>query len=99
MAKRLRDVCALPENEPLWRAGRGFVVRDLPWTEEKTREICQPIGTNRAIGHAPDTGLQARFIAKPRISGFSHHFSYKQTRFHYKQSAFAYKQAGFDYDQ
>ena len=27
MAKRLRDVCALPESEPLWRAGRGFVVR------------------------------------------------------------------------
>jgi hypothetical protein len=34
MAKRLRDVCALPESEPLWRAGRGFVVRDLPWTVE-----------------------------------------------------------------
>jgi hypothetical protein len=28
MAKRLRDVCVLPESEPLWRAGRGFVVRD-----------------------------------------------------------------------
>ena len=26
MAKRLRDVCGLPESEPLWRAGRGFVV-------------------------------------------------------------------------
>jgi Restriction endonuclease len=39
MAKRLRDVCGLPESEPLWRAGRGFVVRDLPWTEEKLRII------------------------------------------------------------
>jgi hypothetical protein len=39
MAKRLRDVCGLPESEPLWRAGRGFVVRDLPWTEEKSRAI------------------------------------------------------------
>jgi hypothetical protein len=28
MAKRLRDVCALPESEPLWRAGRGCVVRE-----------------------------------------------------------------------
>jgi hypothetical protein len=37
MARRLRDVCALPESEPLWRAGRGFVVRDLPWTVEKLR--------------------------------------------------------------
>jgi hypothetical protein len=30
MARRLRDVCGLPESEPLWHAGRGFVVRDLP---------------------------------------------------------------------
>jgi hypothetical protein len=27
MAKRLRDVCGLPESEPLWHAGRCFVVR------------------------------------------------------------------------
>jgi len=39
MAKRLRDVCKLREDEALWRAGRGFVVRDLPWTEEKLRAI------------------------------------------------------------
>jgi hypothetical protein len=39
MARRLRDVCALPESEPLWRAGRSFVVRDLPWTVEKLRVI------------------------------------------------------------
>ncbi|MFN0069207.1 MAG: hypothetical protein ACKVYV_16425 [Limisphaerales bacterium] len=39
MAKRLRDVCGLPEDEPLWKIGRGFVVRDLPWTPEKLRAI------------------------------------------------------------
>jgi site-specific DNA-methyltransferase (adenine-specific) len=39
MAKRLRDVCKLPEDEKQWRAGRGFVVRDLPWTEKQLREI------------------------------------------------------------
>lgn len=39
MAKRLRDVCGLPESEPLWKTGRGFVVRDLPWTEDKLRAI------------------------------------------------------------
>jgi hypothetical protein len=39
MAKCLRDVCSLLESEPLWRAGRGFVVRDLPWTVEKLRVI------------------------------------------------------------
>lgn len=39
MAKRLRDVCGLRESEPLWKTGRGFVVRDLPWTEAKLREI------------------------------------------------------------
>ena len=39
MAKRLRDVCGLPENEKLWRVGRGFVVRDLPWSEKQLRTI------------------------------------------------------------
>ena len=41
MAKRLKDkhVCGFPENEDLWAIGRGFIVRDLPWTEEKLRAI------------------------------------------------------------
>ncbi|NQU63303.1 MAG: hypothetical protein HQ517_03320, partial [SAR324 cluster bacterium] len=39
MAKRMRDVCHIKEDEKLWKIGRGFVVRDLPWTEKKLREI------------------------------------------------------------
>jgi DNA modification methylase len=39
MAKRLRDVARLSENETLWRSGRGFVVRDLPQTEQQLRRI------------------------------------------------------------
>ncbi|HUT57134.1 MAG TPA: DNA methyltransferase [Phycisphaerae bacterium] len=39
MAKRLRDVCHVREDEDLWRAGRGFIVRDLPWTEQQLRKI------------------------------------------------------------
>ncbi len=39
MAKRLRDVCGMKEDEKLWRVGRGFIVRDLPWSEKKLREI------------------------------------------------------------
>lgn len=39
MAKRLRDVCHLREDEALWKTGRGFVVRDLPWSEEQLRKI------------------------------------------------------------
>ena len=39
MAKRLRNVCGVKEDEKLWRIGRGFVVRDLPWTIEKLRAI------------------------------------------------------------
>ncbi|MCX6906538.1 MAG: DNA methyltransferase, partial [Verrucomicrobia bacterium] len=41
MAKRLKDkrVCGMPEDEELWAIGRGFIVRDLPWTEEKLRAI------------------------------------------------------------
>lgn len=38
MAKRLRDVCGVPENESLWKAQRGFVVRDLPKTEAQLRK-------------------------------------------------------------
>jgi len=34
MAKRLRDVCKLREDEDSWHAGRGFVVRDLPLAQE-----------------------------------------------------------------
>jgi site-specific DNA-methyltransferase (adenine-specific) len=39
MAKRLRDVCKLREDETLWRAGRGFVVRDLPRSIEQLRAM------------------------------------------------------------
>ena len=39
MAKRLRDYCHIKEDDKLWRNGRGFVVRDLPWTIEKLRAI------------------------------------------------------------
>ena len=39
MAKRPRDVCKIREDETLWRSGRGFVVRDLPWTADKLRQL------------------------------------------------------------
>ena len=39
MAKRLRDSCGLTENERLWKIGRGFVVRGLPWTEAQLRKL------------------------------------------------------------
>jgi SAM-dependent methyltransferase len=39
MAKRLRDACKLREDENYWRHGKGFVVRNLPWTERQLRDI------------------------------------------------------------
>lgn len=39
MADRLRKDCKMLEDEKEWRAGRGFVVRDLPWTEAQLRKI------------------------------------------------------------
>jgi hypothetical protein len=39
MAKRLRSVCGLREDENLWKSGRGFIVRDLQWSAEKLRTI------------------------------------------------------------
>jgi site-specific DNA-methyltransferase (adenine-specific)/adenine-specific DNA-methyltransferase len=39
MAKRLGDVSGLREDESSWRHGKGFVVRDLPWTEKQLRTM------------------------------------------------------------
>lgn len=39
MAKRLKDVCGVPESEKLWKIGRGLKVIDLPWSVEKLRAI------------------------------------------------------------
>lgn len=39
IAKRLRDKCQLRESESLRQAGRGYSLRDLPWSEEKLRKI------------------------------------------------------------
>jgi DNA modification methylase len=39
MAKRLRDVCGMREDEQLWRSGRGFVVRNLPYSEKQLRRM------------------------------------------------------------
>ncbi len=38
MAKRLKKDCGLKEDEKLWAIGRGFVVRDLPKTQEELRK-------------------------------------------------------------
>ena len=85
MAKPLRDVCGLPESEPLWRAGRGFVVRDLPWTVEKLRVIPPFEFENWAVialGGIPkkvqvgDMGVGSRifpvFDNSPAICGWVH---------------------------
>jgi hypothetical protein len=39
MAKRMRDACHIREGEALWQNQRGFVLRDLPWSEKKLREL------------------------------------------------------------
>ena len=71
MAKRLRDRCGLREDEALWRSGRGFVVRDLPWTEKRLREMPPFEFENWAVialGGKPnktkvgDTGIDGRIF-------------------------------------
>jgi hypothetical protein len=39
MAKRLRDNTTLREDEDLWKVGHGFVVQNLPFTEELLRNM------------------------------------------------------------
>jgi SAM-dependent methyltransferase len=69
MAKRLRDVCGLPEDKKLWKMGRGFVVRDLPWTVEKLRKIPPfefenwaviALGGHANKAHVGDMGIDGR---------------------------------------
>ena len=39
MAKRLRDVCKLKEGQQAWLDGKGFIVEDLPRSEEQLRKL------------------------------------------------------------
>ena len=73
MAKRLRDVSRIPEDENLWRAGRGFIVRDLPWTGAKLRKLPHFEFENWAVialGGIPnkvqvgDMGIDGRIFAR-----------------------------------
>lgn len=82
MAKRLQQNCRLPEDEELWKSGRGFIVRDLPWTVEQLRKIPPFEFENWAVialGGMPnkakvgDMGVDGRIFpvsatpAKPRL--------------------------------
>ncbi|HEY3349393.1 MAG TPA: DNA methyltransferase [Thermoanaerobaculia bacterium] len=81
MAKRLRDETRLSEDEKLWKKGRGFIVRDLPWTEAQLRKIPAFEFENWAVialGGIPnkaqvgDMGIDGRIFpvsAAPRASG------------------------------
>jgi site-specific DNA-methyltransferase (adenine-specific) len=80
MAKRLRDVCKLREDETYWRNGKGFVVRDLPWTEKQLREIPPFEFENWAVialGGIPnktqvgDMGIDGRIYPLPAAPGKS----------------------------
>jgi len=53
MAKHLRDVCALPESEPLWRTGRGFVVRDLPDNPKGIESFSPVLCVSTTLGERP----------------------------------------------
>jgi DNA modification methylase len=39
VSKRLRDSCKLRQDEDLWRSGRGFIVQDMPKTEDQLRKL------------------------------------------------------------
>jgi len=39
IAHRLHRDCGLRDEEHLWKIGRGFVLKNLPWTEKRLREL------------------------------------------------------------
>ncbi len=71
MAKRLRDVCGLKEDETLWRSGRGFVVRELPFTLKQLREMppfefenwaINALGGTKNLAQVGDMGIDGRIF-------------------------------------
>jgi site-specific DNA-methyltransferase (adenine-specific) len=81
MAKRLRDVCGVREDEKLWKVGRGFVVRGLPWSVDQLHKLPPFEFENWAVialGGIPnkaqvgDMGIDGRIYpvsSLPRTSG------------------------------
>jgi len=81
MANRLRKQCGLKEDERLRVIGRGFVVRDLPWSEEKLRQLPHFEFENWAVialggipnkGQVGDMGIDGRIYsvsAMPKRTG------------------------------
>jgi hypothetical protein len=76
MAKRLHKNCGITENEKLWRIGRGFVVRDLPWTEAQLRKLPPfefenwaviAIGGTPNRCHVGDMGIDGRIFPTSSI--------------------------------
>ena len=83
MAKRLRDVCGLEQGVKVWKTPRGFILRDLPRSEEQLRKMPPFEFENWAVialGGIPnktqvgDMGIDGRIYpvsasAAPRKSG------------------------------
>ena len=83
MAKRLRDVCGLEQGVKVWKTPRGFILRDLPRSEEQLRKMPPFEFENWAVialGGIPnktqvgDMGIDGRIFpvsasATPRKSG------------------------------
>ena len=65
MAKRLRDVCGVPESEPLWRAGRGFFVRDLPDNPKGIESFSPVLCASTTLGSRPN-----KLINSERVESF-----------------------------
>jgi len=74
MAKRRRDVCALPESEPLWRAGLGFVVFEnspaiYGW-DSMPAIVQSPVRDERCLRTA--TIADGHHIFLPSLAGLFH---------------------------
>jgi DNA modification methylase len=80
MAKRIRDECHLQQDttqdEKLWKAGKGFVVHDLPYTEERLRKMSPvefenwtviKIGGTTNKAHVGDMGIDGRIYPASKI--------------------------------
>jgi hypothetical protein len=78
MVHRLRKDCGLPDEEKLWKIGRGFVMRNLPWTEEKLRTLppfefenwaVVALGGIRNKSQVGDKGIDGRIFPVSALDG------------------------------
>jgi hypothetical protein len=83
MAKRLRDVCGMKEDEKLWRIGRIYPISAIPKKkpdELEFMDVWYPIQVKQKdkVGRPDIDSFEAVLMREDRTKGFFVSFDYSQ---------------------